>query len=140
MPASDFYHDQVVRALEADGWTITADPLRIEYEGQKYFVDLAAERNLLAAEKGTQKIAVEIKSFLSRSHAYDLREAVGQFNIYRDILDENEPERVLFLAVDEQIYEHLFNEKYGRFIIRKQRLNLIVFNPVQERIIEWLKQ
>ncbi len=140
MPASDFYHDQVVRALEADGWTITADPLHIEFEGQNYYVDLAAERNLLAAEKGSQKIAVEIKSFLSRSHAHDLHAAVGQFNLYRDILDEKDPERKLFLAVDEQIYEHLFTEKYGLFVIRKQRLNLIVFNPVQERIIEWLKQ
>jgi XisH protein len=34
MPARDTYHDLVVRALEHDGWTITADPLRLTY-GQR---------------------------------------------------------------------------------------------------------
>ena len=86
MPASDFYHDQVVRALEADGWMITADPMHIGYAEQSYYVDLGAERTLLAAERGTETIAVEIKSFLSRSHTTDLRDAIGQYNLYRDIL------------------------------------------------------
>ncbi len=140
MPARDIYHDEVVKALQADGWTITADPLRIGYGGQNFYIDLGAERNLLAAEKGTQKIAVEIKSFLSRSHAHDLHEAVGQYNLYRDILSETEPERRLFLAVTEKIYDQLFAEKYGRFVIKKQQLNLVVFDAAQERITEWLQQ
>jgi len=36
--------------LIKDGWTITADPYKIEYEGIEVFADLAAER-ILAAER-----------------------------------------------------------------------------------------
>jgi XisH protein len=63
MPAKDRYHDTVKNALIKDGWTITHDPLRIRLaRGKNLFVDLGAER-LLAAERGTEKIAVEVKSF-----------------------------------------------------------------------------
>lgn len=138
MPATDLYHNVVVKALTTDGWTITDDPLRIGYGGQNYYVDLGAARNTIAAERGHEKIAVEIKSFLSPSIAHDLHDAVGQYNNYRDILSETDPERMLFLAVTEEIYDSLFAEKYGQFVIERQKLNLIVFSPGQERIVKWL--
>lgn len=34
MPARDTYHDVVVKALTADGWTITHDPLPLVYGDQ----------------------------------------------------------------------------------------------------------
>ena len=55
MPARDFYHDAVVKALIADGWTITHDPLKISYGGEDLYVDLGAERMTIAAEKNGQK-------------------------------------------------------------------------------------
>jgi XisH protein. len=92
MPAKDVYHDAVVRALIRDGWTITHDPLTIRWGTRDLFVDLGAER-LLAAERGEEKIAVEIKSFLSPSEMSDLKEAFGQYIMHHDILEETDPER-----------------------------------------------
>jgi hypothetical protein len=43
---------------------------------------LGAERTL-AAERGNEKIAVEIKSFLSESQVTELERAVGQYGIYQ---------------------------------------------------------
>jgi len=140
MPARDLYHDTVVRALVADGWTITNDPLRIGYGGQNFFVDLGAAREAIAAEKAGRKIAVEIKSFLSRSVVRDLEAAVGQYNLYRDILMETDPERALYLAVTAEIYDKLFAEKYGQFVIKRQQLKLVVFDSQQERIVEWIAE
>jgi hypothetical protein len=75
MPAKDIFHDCVKHALIKDGWTITHDPLRIRLaRGKNLFVDLGAER-LLAAEKGTEKIAIEVKSFTRLSDMKDLEEA-----------------------------------------------------------------
>jgi len=51
MPAQDFYHDAVVRALTADGWMITHDPLSLSYGGRDLYVDLGAERTTIAAER-----------------------------------------------------------------------------------------
>lgn len=71
MPARDALHDAVRHALERDGWTITHDPLRLSVRRRNLYVDLGAER-LLAAEKGRQKIAVEIKTFAGPSDVKDL--------------------------------------------------------------------
>ena len=88
MPAQDIYHDAVVRALTADGWMMTHDPLSLSYGGRDLYVDLGAERTTIAAECDGQKIAVEIKSFLESSPVRDLEEAVGQYQIYRTVLTE----------------------------------------------------
>ena len=55
-------------ALEKEGWTITDDPfvLYSKAHNMDYEIDLAAER-LLCAERNSEKIAVEIKSFLRPS-------------------------------------------------------------------------
>lgn len=63
MPARDIYHKAAKNAMIKDGWAITHDPFRIRLaRGKNLFVDLGAER-LIAAERGLEKIAVEIKSF-----------------------------------------------------------------------------
>ena len=137
MPARDLYHDVVVRALQADGWTITADPLVLSYGGRDLFVDLGAERELLAAERAGQKIGVEVKSFISRSAVLDLELAVGQYTVYREVLAANEPERTLYLAVPGRVFEGIFSERLGRLLLEKQRLLLLVFDPEKERIVQW---
>lgn len=76
MSAKDLFHEKVKNALVKDGWTITDDPLTLTYETRDVFVDLGAER-VLAAEKGTEKIAVEIKMFSIGSKVTALEDAVG---------------------------------------------------------------
>jgi len=85
VPARDRFHYHVRNALVQDGWTITDDPLRLQWGVKDMFVDLGAER-LLAAEKGQRKIAVEVKSFLGLSEMEDLEQAIGQYIVYHDVL------------------------------------------------------
>ncbi|GAB4187759.1 MAG: hypothetical protein Fur006_27820 [Coleofasciculaceae cyanobacterium] len=138
MPAKDIYHNAVVQSLRADGWIITHDPLYIDYGGRNLFVDLGAEREAIAAEKDGQKIAVEIKSFLSPSPIHDLQDAVGQYDIYRSVLLEVEPERLLYLAVPKRVYEGIFTEKFGQLILSRIQINLLVFDEQLARIITWI--
>lgn len=95
MPARDRYHDQVKNALIKDGWTITDDPLHVRWGKKDMYVDLGAEQ-LLAAEKGERKIAIEVKSFLGPSEMADLEQAVGQYTIYHDVLSRAEPDESCF--------------------------------------------
>jgi hypothetical protein len=46
MPARDIYHAAVIKALVADGWTITNDRLYLAYVGRELYVDIGAERVL----------------------------------------------------------------------------------------------
>jgi hypothetical protein len=101
------------------------------------FVGLGAER-LLAAAKGGQKIAVEVKSFAGASMVTDLERALGQFILYRDILEETEPERLLYLAIPRRVYDDLFQEPIGQLLLKRERLRLLVFNPDSGVIVQWI--
>lgn len=139
MPARDRYHDQVKNALIKDGWTITDDPLHVRWGKKDLYVDLGAER-LLAAEKGGLKIAVEVKSFLGHSEMADLEQAIGQYIVYDEVLHRTEPDRGLFLAVDEEVYNNLFTEPIGELLLQSRRIRLIVFDPLGETIRLWIPQ
>ena len=137
MPARDIYHSAVKNALVKDGWTITHDPLRLRLRrGKSLFVDLGAER-LLAAERGPEKIAVEVKSFVRASDMKDLEDAVGQFVLYAQLLKRYEPERVLHLAVPEAIRRSVFEEEAGEVLLEDGIIRLFSFDPEQEVIVQW---
>ncbi len=138
MSAKNIYHDAVVHALIADGWTITDDPLRISYGNRDLYVNLDAERTTIGAEKGEQRIAVEIQSFLNPSPVRDLQEAVGQYEIYRVILAENGSDRLLYLAVPLRVYEGLLTARFGQLIVQRLGLRVLVFDHQTERAVQWI--
>ncbi|MCC5622350.1 XisH family protein [Nostoc sp. CHAB 5715] len=135
--AKDRFHNIVRNALEKDGWKITADPYEINVDDVDFEIDLAAEQ-LLGAEKEGQKIAVEIKSFISPSNVSEFHTALGQFLNYRDALDKIEPERQLYLAVRVPIYESFFQRKFITSAVAKYQLRLIIYDVQEEVIRQWL--
>ncbi len=137
MSAKDLYHDTVKRALIRNGWNITHDPLVLKWGSKDLFVDIGAER-LLAAEKAGEKIAVEVKSFVSPSEVDDLKNAVGQFILYHDILSRVEPERILYLAIREAVFIDVFEEPIGSILLENERIRLIIFNPDTEEVVKWI--
>ncbi len=138
MPAKDIYHDTVKNALIKDGWTITHDPLRIRLtRGKNLFVDLGAKR-LLAAERGVEKIAVEVKSFTRPSDMKDLEEAVGQFVLYNRLLKRYYAEHILYLAVSEDTRKRVFEEEAGQTLIEDGIIRLVTFDTLKEEIIRWI--
>jgi len=137
MPQRDLYHLTVRNALIADGWTITHDPYTLPAGTQNVFVDLGAER-LLAAERGTERIAVEIKGFIGRSSATDLEQALGQYLLYRGLLLRQEPERVLYLAVSQSAYDTVFVSVIGQVALQDYHLKVIVCDMEQGTISQWI--
>lgn len=137
MPAKDKYHDAAKQSLIKAGWTVTHDPLRLRLGKKQMYVDLGAE-NLLAAEQGNRKIAVEVKSFIGASDLDDLEKALGQYIIYLDVLSLVEPDRQLYLAVRGKIAEQVFDDEVGHLLLERQRLRLIVFDENKEEILKWI--
>jgi hypothetical protein len=136
MPASDTIKPAVVAALTKDGWTITDDPLTLEYGDLYLFIDLGATR-IVVAERGVERIAVEIKSFPSKSKVTDLQQAVGQYTVYRAILRRVEPDRKLYLAVSNEIYNRVFVPITGQIVRSDVGIQLIVVDVATEEIVLW---
>jgi hypothetical protein len=137
MPARDLFHEIVKKALENEGWNITHDPMLLLIDDKKMYVDLGAE--ILKAERDTEKIAVEIKSFLGASEMTDFHEALGQFNLYQVALKIREPDRKLYLAIPEETYQTLFTVEFIKTVITTYQIHLIVFNPETKKIVQWTK-
>ena len=137
MPAKYLYHNKVKNALIKDGWNITDDPYILAIGKRDLFVDLGAEK-LISAEKGNQKIAVEVKSFTSLSRVNDLEKALGQYILYYDIIQEVEPYRLLYLAILESVFEEIFTEPIGQILLKNKRFSLIIFDAKQEVICQWI--
>ena len=136
MSKKDTFHDAVKNALIKEGWTITDDPLTFKIDEVSISIDLGAER-VLAAEKDNRKIAVEIKSFICESQITDYHLALGQFLNYHLFLQESEPERELFLAVPQDAYNSFFKKEIIRKSAVIHSLKLIVYEPLEEVILEW---
>lgn len=138
MPALDIYHDHVRDALDQDGWHITHDPLHLQWGVKDMYVDLGAEE-MVAAEKEGRRIAVEIKSFIGASELEDLKNAIGQFVLYRNVLAKLDPERELFLAIRQATYVDLFAEPLGKLLIENEGIRLLVFDPERRVVVQWIR-
>jgi hypothetical protein len=126
MARRDAIHDAVKQALIKDGWEITDDPYVIAYGERFLFVDLGAEDtqageeitgSFIGAERADIRIAVEIKELRGQSIIVELEQAIGQYVLYRLLLNRIEPERSIYLAIPDKVYRELFTEPIGELVI-----------------------
>jgi XisH protein len=136
MPAKDIYHEAVKKALIKDGWNILGEGYTLEYGGDNLYVDIAASKPI-AAERDNQRILVEVKSFLGRSFMNDLEMAIGQYIIYRDIVETKGLNFKLYLAVTVAVYDTGFQKQLARLIVERNQVNLLIFDPDKEVLLEW---
>jgi XisH protein len=135
--ARDLFHENVKIALEKEGWTITNDPLSFKIGNVSIQIDLGAER-LIAAERGNEKIAIEIKTFGSLSFITALYEAIGKYIVYRNVLSLKEPDRTLYLAVPENIYTRFFEEQVIQKTLIEENFKLVIYNQSTQLISKWI--
>lgn len=136
--ARDLFHEDVKEALIKEGWTVTNDPLSFKIGKMQIQIDLGAER-LVAAERGAERIAVEIKTFSNLSFITALYEAVGKYIIYRNVLRRIQPDRTLFLALPESIFDRFFEESIIQETVQEEEINLILYNQTDKLITKWIK-
>jgi hypothetical protein len=136
--AKDLYHEHVREALMKDGWSITHDHYYLDVSDPAPMeIDLGAEK-LISAERGADKILVEVKSFLNRSLTYDFHSAYGQFRIYRRGIAKTDSERVLFMAMPEDVYIEIQSRPFYVELIEEENIKLLIFNPLTKIIVTWI--
>ena len=137
MSRRDNLHFPLRRTLEKDGWVITSDPLILVLGDTLLKADLGAEK-LFTAEKEGRKIAVEIKDFDASSVISELEKTMGQLQLYQWALEQQEPERQLFLAISQAVYISQFQRPIFQIAIQRNKINLLIYSPDQEVIVKWI--
>ena len=138
MSRKDKFHDAVKHALEKDGWLITHDPFTIQIsEAVKLKIDLGAE-NAIAAQRGQEKIAIEIKSFITDSDISEFHGALGQYLNYVQALEDKEPDRILYLAVPIETHRDFFQIPFIQKSLKRHAIDIITYDPIKEEIKKWI--
>jgi len=142
MPQRDTMHNLVKQALMNSGWEITDDPYVISYGKHNLFVDLGAietptrgpmEGSIIGAQQKDRRIAVEVKEFRGRSKMADLEQAIGQYVLYRLLLNKIELERELYLAISDAIFEQVFRTPVGEVVVNDLPLQLYCYRYTKRR-------
>ena len=140
MSRRDDFHYPVRRALEKEGWAITHDPVILTFRDLRLKADLGAER-YLAAEKQGRSVVIEVKDFDTTAMSSELQKMIGQLQLYEWAIEEQASDHELFLAISKKVYDKYVQDKSIAFhaIVERKRINLIVFDEVQEVITQWIK-
>ncbi|MCC6892894.1 MAG: hypothetical protein IT321_08745 [Anaerolineae bacterium] len=136
MPAFDQCHDQVVRALQKEGWRLEKSPAKLSLPPRLIYVDLLMSRG----NNGIQKriALVEVKCFPDEdSTTRDLYTAIGQYLIYRAMITELDIGLDLYLSIPVQIYQTIFDKAVQR-VVAESHIKLIIVDLVAERVEKWL--
>jgi len=115
-----------------------ARPFLYSFGNKEGYIDLGAERLLIGAKKGNEKIAVEVKSFIGKSDLDDFKEALGQFLIYLLALEEKELDRILYLAIPSDFYYRFLEDPFFARLLTHYKINILIFNIDQIIVEQWI--
>lgn len=130
MPAIDQCHQQVTHALHKAGWAVDAKPyvLRLT-SGRRLFVDIKAQHDQ------NEIIIVEVKCFAD-NQIEELYTAIGQYLVYRNLLQRLQIHRQIYLAIPVTAYYGIVDE-LAIEVIREAKIKLIVVDIDNEVIEQW---
>lgn len=139
MPASDRYHDIVVRSLIKAGWTIikeqysvvvgqSADDLR------RLYIDIAAH------SQTAQIVLIEVKS-LETSPVHQFMMLVGQYLVYRTALNYLGNLTPLYVAIPETDYQIIVAHPLWQEVLNqtlREPIPFVTYDPDREEILKWI--
>lgn len=134
MPGVDKCHEQVTRALQKEGW-ITRTNAFFTTEVRDVFIDVEAFKQRNGASQHI--LLAEVKCFHQQS-AHEIYTSIGQYLIYRTLLNYIENAAPLYLAVPEAIYATMFDE-IVRLTIKNSHIKMLIVNLDEERIVQWIE-
>ncbi len=136
MPSFDQCHDQVKRALQKDGWRIVEEQAPMVLGNRRAFIDLRGTRAINGSR--LQMMFLEVRCFPdSQNTNHELYTAVGQYILYRAMLNELEVDVPLYLSIPESIFNDLYDAPVQR-VVRESQIKIVVVNLDQERIVQWI--
>ena len=109
----------------------SAGLVELHYGSDVVYVDVVAERS-------NTWIAVEVKSFDRSSDIYELSRAVGQYILYRTLLEVLDPACALYLAVPGAVYRATFATPLSMLITQREQIRLVLIDSATRRIERWI--
>ena len=69
----------------------------------------------------------------------DFHSAVGQYMVYRNLIEKTAPEYALYLAIDDITHQNFFAREGISFLVQASQIDLLVVNIEQQEIVQWIR-
>ena len=140
MPAHDVFHAAVKEGLIKEGWTITDDPLIIEFGGQRPVHRPGCGEGSSPPRRGSERIAVEVKSFLGPSLVTRFSHGPGAILELPACLGrQGSRSRPLPGGAGTDLFRVLYAPARHKTRSSVMRVHLIVYDPESEALVQWIK-
>lgn len=63
---------------------------------------------------------------------------MGQLQLYQWALEEQEPQRQLFLAINHKTYLKHFQKGIFQLDLQRNKINVLVYNSEKEIVLQWI--
>ena len=81
---------------------------------------------------------LKLRALLGDRALYDFHGALGQYMVYRNLIQLTDPEYKLYLAIDDLVYKNFFQRKSIQLITNENKLLLMVVEMEKEEILQWI--
>jgi len=137
MPAFDHCHDQVVRALQKDGWRVVRSHYPLYVETRAAYVDLLLSRGVNGNQQ--QIMVAEIKCFGDRdTYTTDLYISLGQYLIYRAMIERMATAWPIFLAIPQHVFRTVF-DPIVLDVVKVSRISMVIIDLEREVVTQWIR-
>lgn len=122
--------------LLAAGWTIVKDTFTLPLASSRVEMDLLVEKTESDGRKN--RIVIEVKNFREEtSYVSELQKSIGQYLLYREILDGQGYTYPLYLAAPITAYPDFLNTSVIRRLLQKYQIQLLLFDPQDPTLLKW---
>jgi len=99
-------------------------------------MDLLMEK---VEEDGSKtRVVIEVKNFRDENaYVSELQKSIGQYLLYRDILEYQGYDYLLYLAVPTSVYKDLLRSALIHKLFQKHQIRLLLFNPQDQTLLQW---
>lgn len=135
MPALDACHPHIVHALEKAGWIVSPVPFLLRLDRQhRLYIDIQARQ-----VNDSSILVAEVKCFQDpTAETSDLYTAIGQYLVYKGLLEERSVNIPLYLVIPTTAYAGIFR-RMGMPAVTQNHVKMMVVDLRREVIVRWLE-
>lgn len=133
MPALDHCEPEIIRAFNKAGWEVDKKPYEVRVTNRTLFIDFSLKR------QSDEFVIIEAKCFsYPDKYLRDFYGAIGQYQFYKFILEEDEDYTPLYLVIPDHAYLELQRHYHIRSLLVRARIKSVRIDLIQKELVEWI--
>ncbi|MFE1744778.1 element excision factor XisH family protein [Coleofasciculus sp. H7-2] len=89
-------------------------------------------------DAGVVELQLKSRSFEATRQLLTQEQAIGQYVLYRLLLEQVDPDRELYLAVADTTFDGIFSEPIGELVRRELPMKLLIVDLEAQEVKRWI--